>query len=76
MAPIPEPKSCRDVYVERGWYGLSLANPLELFELAERTIEGSIQVVFLIQTRSALIGSSLPGIVAQVPMRSGATPRP
>ena len=45
---------------------LSLANPLEPFELAERTIEGSIQVGFVIQTRSALMGSPLPHTLESV----------
>ena len=55
---------------------LSLANPWEPFELAERTIEGSTQVGFVIQTRSALSGSSLPHTLGSVQMSNGPIPRP
>ena len=39
MVPFPERKSCRDVYVDRRWHGLSVANALESFELVLRTFE-------------------------------------
>jgi hypothetical protein len=41
--PIPAPRSGRDIYMERRWYGLSLPNPLQSFELTQGTVEVAIE---------------------------------
>jgi len=42
MLPFPQQESCRDIYIERRGYGLSVANPLQPLELAQ----GAIEVAF------------------------------
>lgn len=44
MELFQEPKSRRDIYVERRWYGLGAAHALRPFELVQSTSEGSLQI--------------------------------
>ena len=47
MVPIRELKSCREVYIERQGYRLSLAHPLQSFKLVQSTIERAFQTGFV-----------------------------
>jgi hypothetical protein len=38
MVVFQEHKLSRDIYIERRWYGLALANPLPSFELIQSTL--------------------------------------
>ena len=53
LVPIAEPRSCREVYIERRGYGLSLTNPLGSFELVPHATSGD----------SRSISSELPSAV-------------
>jgi hypothetical protein len=84
MVPIREPKSCGDVYIARWWVRAvpcesPPASPLPTcVEIFRRMPPPKCCNVHNVHDRHRCprLSASLSGIVAQVPMPSGATPRP